>query len=1203
MTYMFSLKDKYNKFKRDYANYDGVFNKPQTKGSLALPHIHTFTSSRKGKPGQVEKHRKASNFQRRSIEKIQRIKNKGEYGFETTSEKNNYFHYDKEAKILRMESLPNSIERGKATLNDALVNSRNGYSKNLTVSEKKRIVNCRGFKEGSQRYSKQSSYFVDQTERDNLSVDDSHSKRNRIRSDHAKNCQQTMKSKISQDKSYTSGIIQSQSLKSDAKDMKAMGNKTSTEDTQQNRRIDLDDDYGKTQDVDSIKINENQIDLSHHMTEDIPSIRRRKSKNLKSKKISRTKENSFIEINRIGEKRFTPNKVDNKPKSECTTPRSLKRIENSDNKKNSSPAEAAMEADEDEKPWIAYLKSLKVPILCPCHRRIQWMVTSYQDTQKPMTKKEKSQSKVLKRKIVNKNPNCNHNSNAVFNNSSFSNIRYEEQKHEKDANSDLLWADGDNYDEKNELKSLKDLILRLFHDPRFGEKPPNKATKGRYKNRNHMNTTFNTYDEIFGPEEILVDGYKISKESLLGLKKLNPHHKAIIFILLELQKMSTRDLAKEVVDECTSMNNKWDKDCYICVITYMVVQTIKTRFDIGTKDLIETVKKLIEYPIQPLKSTSIRSIFPSANEVALKLKPIKKQPAFFRPKKTHSNNDEKNQGPKRSFMKYMKKEPEDIFEYKLKKYRDNVKKQQIINGLPPNPTGNCRVLKYAIGFGNNSILVHNALSSRWWWSKVKMKDSGYNFLWTQLKNKKFVSQLKKHTEACVVKHSSPLKAAESVKGTDSDIEGTKTNESGDETAATPSSKKRANKLAQKEKVRTKSGPEYTIARRRGGQKLPKPPMQCDSTCLSNHLEFHIHLSNKKALYYNMKTYYESLEENPFDYIPQTFHIKDGVCSDEFLKFQAEFDHIEEEIESGTSKPKPHNIWIIKPGENTNRGSGITVCREFSQIKSLIETKVQLRNNQYRSYIVQKYLERPLLINKRKFDIRCFALITSINGNLCGYWYKEGYIRTASREFSLKNVSNKYIHLTNDAIQKKCDVYGKFEDGNKLNYKEFQKHFDNVHPDWKIDFEGKIYPQMKRLATDSIKATYIQIDKHRRHHSFELFGYDFMVDENQKVWMIEVNTNPCLELASNYLARLIPSLIENMCEIAIDPVFPAPEWNASRRNPIPNFSDNKFELVFNERTDSSELKDILKQVNLKDIIREEDEEDGAQEEEEEDSPTK
>mmetsp|Transcript_14084 Transcript_14084/g.12436 ORF Transcript_14084/g.12436 Transcript_14084/m.12436 type:complete len:140 (+) Transcript_14084:324-743(+) len=138
--------------------------------------------------------------------------------------------------------------------------------------------------------------------------------------------------------------------------------------------------------------------------------------------------------------------------------------------------------------------------------------------------------------------------------------------------------------------------------------------------------------------------------------------------------------------------------------------------------------------------------------------------------------------------------------------------------------------------------------------------------------------------------------------------------------------------------------------------------------------------------------------------------------------------------------------------------------------------------------------------------------------------------------------------------------------------------------------------MKSLTTDTIKATYLQIDPHRRHHSFELFGYDYMVDENQKVWLIEVNTNPCLELSSNYLSRLIPSLIENMVEISLDPLFPAPEWNASRRNPIPNFSDNKFELIFNERTDSEELKDILKQVNLKDIIREEDEEEAVEDDE-------
>ena len=79
----------------------------------------------------------------------------------------------------------------------------------------------------------------------------------------------------------------------------------------------------------------------------------------------------------------------------------------------------------------------------------------------------------------------------------------------------------------------------------------------------------------------------------------------------------------------------------------------------------------------------------------------------------------------------------------------------------------------------------------------------------------------------------------------------------------------------------------------------------------------------------------------------------------------------------------------------------------------------------RSLIVQKYLENPCLFNKRKFDIRCFVLVTCVKGCVKGYWYEDGYVRTASKEFSLNNLSNKLVHLTNDSIQKKGEEYGKF----------------------------------------------------------------------------------------------------------------------------------------------------------------------------------
>ena len=98
--------------------------------------------------------------------------------------------------------------------------------------------------------------------------------------------------------------------------------------------------------------------------------------------------------------------------------------------------------------------------------------------------------------------------------------------------------------------------------------------------------------------------------------------------------------------------------------------------------------------------------------------------------------------------------------------------------------------------------------------------------------------------------------------------------------------------------------------------------------------------------------------------------------------------------------------------------------------------MHLQGGTKRSYIIRKYIENPILFNKRKFDIRCYSLVTSVNGNVQGYWYTEGYLRTSCREFSLKNVTNRLIHLTNDAVQKRCDDYGRFESGNKLSYHDF-----------------------------------------------------------------------------------------------------------------------------------------------------------------------
>ena len=158
---------------------------------------------------------------------------------------------------------------------------------------------------------------------------------------------------------------------------------------------------------------------------------------------------------------------------------------------------------------------------------------------------------------------------------------------------------------------------------------------------------------------------------------------------------------------------------------------------------------------------------------------------------------------------------------------------------------------------------------------------------------------------------------------------------------------------------------------------------------------------------------------------------------------------------------------------------------------------------------------PLLYNGRKFDIRTYMLVSINNKTLRAYWYQDGYIRTSSYFWKLSQFADSYIHLTNDAIQKNSDDYGKYQPGNKLTYTQLQRYLDclprNNSKRIKYDFLSEIYPRLKQIASDAIRSTFCFLDKNRKASNFQIFGFDFMIDSNFKPWLIQINTNPCLEV--------------------------------------------------------------------------------------------
>ena len=78
----------------------------------------------------------------------------------------------------------------------------------------------------------------------------------------------------------------------------------------------------------------------------------------------------------------------------------------------------------------------------------------------------------------------------------------------------------------------------------------------------------------------------------------------------------------------------------------------------------------------------------------------------------------------------------------------------------------------------------------------------------------------------------------------------------------------------------------------------------------------------------------------------------------------------------------------------------------------------------------------------------------------------------------------------------------------------------------------------------------------RENCFELFGFDFLLDEDFRIWLIEVNHNPFLGTPNDYMRGLVPRMIEDMLKIVVDPVL-KPKNVPDRERP------NDFELIWRE----------------------------------------
>jgi hypothetical protein len=313
----------------------------------------------------------------------------------------------------------------------------------------------------------------------------------------------------------------------------------------------------------------------------------------------------------------------------------------------------------------------------------------------------------------------------------------------------------------------------------------------------------------------------------------------------------------------------------------------------------------------------------------------------------------------------------------------------------------------------------------------------------------------------------------------------------------------------------------------------------------NHFEQLRQIATKSGLVKSLKQYYYTNQHarnygyQEFDTIPTTFVVRSKVPDDKLAELQIRFRQLKAGNFSKERVPAKHcqkNMWLVKP-TNANQGRGIEVFTDMDRMVAAIDSRPPGC-----SLVVQKYVERPLLYRGRKFDIRVWVLVTSRNEI---FLYRHGYLRTSSAAFTLEN-EDAFVHLTNQCLQvKNPNLYAKFEEGNTLSFQQWQAYlespeFMSTRPDLKgrsPRIETDMMPRMKDIVIDSILAAKSQLNPNHRKNHFELFGYDFLVDEDFRVWLIEVNTNPHLGTPNAYTRNLVPAMIDEMLRIVLDPIYP------------------------------------------------------------------
>jgi len=309
----------------------------------------------------------------------------------------------------------------------------------------------------------------------------------------------------------------------------------------------------------------------------------------------------------------------------------------------------------------------------------------------------------------------------------------------------------------------------------------------------------------------------------------------------------------------------------------------------------------------------------------------------------------------------------------------------------------------------------------------------------------------------------------------------------------------------------------------------------------NHIPGHSSLYRKDYVTQGVIKYIKKYENIPQCgsgdyYFPPTLALDDEEQCVQFFK------HFNSEAYQ-QQKRERNIVYFRKIGANAHMGQGVfpVDSKEEAKIRNQYKNG-SLCGQDFSNNLMQYYIHNPLLVNGRKSDFRVYYLIASTNPMIV--YYNDGYFSISLTQFE-SNSTEKGTFLTNARIAheyfKDSQNTGKFSNMTEddlwedtvWTFETFQNYLlgQGLISDNKW-LENYLRPELMKMVAHSIRMSQHSFAK--RSSLFEIYGVDVVIDKDLKVWFIEANANPDMEIST--VSAGVKQVIKDFWFDSFDVVF-------------------------------------------------------------------